>query len=342
MPTPFRRNVGLSSAPAVLDRDGDMLDLPDFMLRPLTPDDAAIVARHRAAMFHEMGSLAALRHRGAARRRPPTTSGRRSPSGEYHGWLALRTWRSPTPASEVIVGGAGIQLRPLLPRPEPTGGGLLCGRQGLILNVYVQPAFRRRASRADWSHAVLDWARSERLAGVVLHASEAGRPLYEQLGFVATNEMRFTGTLTRRTVRSRAASARLTRDASISVDRPVPSAPLSHCHCSCSRMRPSSRRSGRVSQRPVRISPGGGRVLIPRVEPAIVADPRDQRAERHLPAAIERPDAPAVLAIFERHARLTVGADLVGLEHEATIVERRASGARSAPPRARAAAAQSA
>ena len=42
---------------------------------------------------------------------------------------------------------------------------------------------------------MLAWARAERLDRLVLHASDAGRPLYERLGFAATNEMRFTGEL---------------------------------------------------------------------------------------------------------------------------------------------------
>jgi hypothetical protein len=37
---------------------------------------------------------------------------------------------------------------------------------------------------------LLAWAREERLDRVVLHASAEGRPLYERLGFVPTNEMR--------------------------------------------------------------------------------------------------------------------------------------------------------
>ena len=45
-------------------------------------------------------------------------------------------------------------------------------------------------------HEVLAWARQARIEGLVLHAAPAGRALYEQLGFAATNEMRFTGDLT--------------------------------------------------------------------------------------------------------------------------------------------------
>ena len=42
---------------------------------------------------------------------------------------------------------------------------------------------------------VLDWSREQRLDRLVLHASAEGRRLYERLGFVATNEMRFAGDL---------------------------------------------------------------------------------------------------------------------------------------------------
>lgn len=187
MPAPFRRNGGLSSAPAGFDRDADM---SDFTLRSLTPDDAAIVARHRAAMFHEMGSLAAsdvgaLEAAVAAYLRPAIER------GEYCGWLAMPN-RGSDAESGLIVGGAGIQLRPQLPRPRP-GGGLLTGRQGILLNVYVEPAFRRQGLARALVAAAIAWARSNRLAGLVLHASDAGRPLYAQLGFVATNEMQFSG-----------------------------------------------------------------------------------------------------------------------------------------------------
>jgi hypothetical protein len=40
--------------------------------------------------------------------------------------------------------------------------------------------------------AALEACRSAGLRRVTLHASEEGRPLYEALGFQATNEMRLT------------------------------------------------------------------------------------------------------------------------------------------------------
>lgn len=69
------------------------------------------------------------------------------------------------------------------------------GRHAIVLNVYTEPAWRRRGLAELLMRRVLAWAREERLDRLVLHASQEGRRLYERLGFVATNEMRFTGDL---------------------------------------------------------------------------------------------------------------------------------------------------
>jgi len=61
-----------------------------------------------------------------------------------------------------------------------------------VLNVYTEPAFRNRGLARRLMHAVIDWCRAQGLASVQLHASDAGRPLYESLGFGATNEMRLS------------------------------------------------------------------------------------------------------------------------------------------------------
>jgi GNAT superfamily N-acetyltransferase len=40
--------------------------------------------------------------------------------------------------------------------------------------------------------AILEWCRAQGIAKVTLHASDEGRPLYQSLGFTATNEMEWT------------------------------------------------------------------------------------------------------------------------------------------------------
>lgn len=156
-----------------------------FTLRTLAPDDAAIVAMHRAAMFHEMGELAAD-DVDALIAASTTFLQEAITSGEYHGWLAC-------PIGETtIVGGAGIQLRSLMPRPNPNGRGILTGQQGLILNVFVEPSCRRQGLARQLMDTVIAWAAAQELASLTLHASPAGRPLYETLYFVPTTEMRYT------------------------------------------------------------------------------------------------------------------------------------------------------
>lgn len=159
-----------------------------FLVRPATAGDAALIARHRTAMFLEMHDLeqpraADLEARSA--RYLELALG----SGEYLGWLASRSV-----APGVIVGGAGVQLRRTLPNPrEPDGAPH--GREAIVLNVYTDPACRGLGIAALLMRQVIEWAGEAGINSLVLHASTAGRPLYERLGFTATNEMRYTGRL---------------------------------------------------------------------------------------------------------------------------------------------------
>jgi GNAT superfamily N-acetyltransferase len=63
-------------------------------------------------------------------------------------------------------------------------------KRAWILNIYVDPAHRRRGFARIITEALIDWCRSNGFQSVALHASEYGRPLYEKLGFTSTNEMR--------------------------------------------------------------------------------------------------------------------------------------------------------
>jgi len=158
-----------------------------FTIRLATPEDVDAIAEHRARMFQEMGEVSPdtfeiLRAKSRECLRDLLTR------GEYIGWLAV-----PTQHSEVIAGGAGVQLRQVLPHPvscAKDGNGIAEGRHATIINVFTEPDWRRQGVAALLLQKIVDWARAERLDRLVLHASEAGRSLYERLGFVGTNEMR--------------------------------------------------------------------------------------------------------------------------------------------------------
>lgn len=154
-----------------------------FTIRLATPADVDAIAEHRARMFQEMGEVSPDTFeilRAKSRERLRDLLARR----EYIGWLAV-----PTQHPEVIAGGAGVQLREVLPHPKE-GKKIAEGRHAIIINVFTEPDWRRQGVAVLLLQTIIDWARAERLDRLVLHASEAGRSLYTQLGFVGTNEMR--------------------------------------------------------------------------------------------------------------------------------------------------------
>lgn len=155
-------------------------------------EDAGVIARHRARMFEEMGQLPAAAFEALCAAAEGAVRDALA-RGEYVGWLA-----TPKNDPATVVAGAGVQCRRVLPHPVAEPGGcvrIASGRHAIVLNVYTEPGWRRHGLGELLMREVLVWARRERLDRLVLHASDAGRPLYERLGFTATNEMRFTGDL---------------------------------------------------------------------------------------------------------------------------------------------------
>ena|SRR5215471_15530426 len=102
-------------------------------------------------------------------------------------------WLSETNAPEKIVAGAGVVIRVVPPFPHRSGTGEITiaeGRQGVIVNVFTEPEWRRRGLAKLLMKKIIAWSREQSLDDLVLHASDNGRALYEQLGFVPTGEMR--------------------------------------------------------------------------------------------------------------------------------------------------------
>jgi GNAT superfamily N-acetyltransferase len=59
-----------------------------------------------------------------------------------------------------------------------------------ILNVYTRPESRRKGLARRLVETALEWCRANGISTVILHASDAGRPLYASMGFQPSTEMR--------------------------------------------------------------------------------------------------------------------------------------------------------
>jgi len=159
-----------------------------FVIRSAFPSDAAVIGWHRARMFQDMGEVPPEMfepYRAESDRWVASALA----SGEYLGWLG-----SPSETPEIIAGGAGVQLRRVPPHLLKTTNGdvrLARGKHAIVLNVFTEPEWRRCGLAALLMREVLAWAQTKQLDRLVLHASAEGRQLYEHLGFVQTNEMRY-------------------------------------------------------------------------------------------------------------------------------------------------------
>lgn len=151
-------------------------DLPGITIRAALPGEALVIVAQRRAMFAEMRQLPAEQLDVMATAFGPWVA-ERLERGEYQGWFGVNE-------AGQVVAGAGVWLMdwpPHMLHLEP--------RRANILNVYVQPGFRRRGLARALTETALDWCRLNGVHMVILHASDAGRSIYEALGFKATNEM---------------------------------------------------------------------------------------------------------------------------------------------------------
>jgi ribosomal protein S18 acetylase RimI-like enzyme len=151
-----------------------------YSIRIADLDDAAAIVEHRREMFRDMGRGDEARLAQMSAAFEPWLR-RRMETGEYLAWMAVA-------ADGGVAGGAGLWLMDWPPHVIGSGE-----RRGNILNVYVRPESRRRGIARALMETALEWTRANGVDCVILHASDAGRALYESLGFTATNEMRLIG-----------------------------------------------------------------------------------------------------------------------------------------------------
>ena len=152
------------------------METSEYTLRLATPEDAALIASHRVRMFLEAKGWPEERGADLLAALPPFLE-RALGDGTYRGWFL-------TTAAGVVVAGAGVQVRELIPRLE-----VLAGPEALVVNVYVEPNHRRRGLARQLMAAILDCCRAEGIGRIVLHPTDAARPLYESIGFAASGEL---------------------------------------------------------------------------------------------------------------------------------------------------------
>jgi GNAT superfamily N-acetyltransferase len=150
---------------------------PDITIREAAPSESAIILHHRRSMFRDMGEGTVEELDRMVEVASPWLA-RALADGSYRHWLALDSSRR-------VAGGGGVLLCRWPANPKD-----LCTERAVILNVYTEPEFRKLGIARQIMLTILAWVKEQGLRSVNLHASDEGRPLYEKLGFEATNEMR--------------------------------------------------------------------------------------------------------------------------------------------------------
>ena len=151
----------------------------DMEIRTAETTDAALIAAHRRAMFAEIDTLDETLL-DALELRSVTWTERMILGGKYYGWIAIDVGRPVASASLLILDWP--------PHPFDPEGEL----RGYLLNVYVDPEYRKRGLAHELVERSMAEARRRGIRVITLHSSQAGRQIYERFGFRATNEMMHT------------------------------------------------------------------------------------------------------------------------------------------------------
>ncbi|MHA2499381.1 MAG: GNAT family N-acetyltransferase [Candidatus Hodarchaeales archaeon] len=151
--------------------------IDNITIRKATTGDITTLVRLRRMMFEAMGFEDPTQLE-ASDKAAKNYFSKAIPAGQFHGWLAVTS-----KGSAVGAGGVVIDQHP--PGPEN-----LSGRIGYIMNLVTIPPYRRRGIARRIMQMMLEWLEEQGIQIQSLHATVSGRSLYEELGFIESNEMR--------------------------------------------------------------------------------------------------------------------------------------------------------
>jgi GNAT superfamily N-acetyltransferase len=145
-------------------------------LRRATVQDLDLLVRHRRRMWEDIGgfTLAQLDAADPVYRRWARA---RLRSGTLVGWVAV--------VDGVAAASGCVWIQPVQPHPRWARG-----LQPYLLSMFTEPEQRGRGLAKRIVKAATEWCRTQGYPRFALHASDAGRPIYEGLGWARSWEMR--------------------------------------------------------------------------------------------------------------------------------------------------------
>ena len=152
-----------------------------FETHNATAADSALISTHRKAMFADAGDAPVPVLEAMSQKFEPWVR-RMLNEGKYIGWIS-RDGDRPVASAGLLI----LDWAPHFLDPDSE-------YRGYILNVFVEPEYRRRGLARTLVEHCLAEARQRHIGVVALHASDAGRPVYASMGFRATSEMFHVGT----------------------------------------------------------------------------------------------------------------------------------------------------
>ncbi|QND54564.1 GNAT family N-acetyltransferase (plasmid) [Phyllobacterium sp. 628] len=146
-----------------------------MIIRSIVLTDLDMICQHRESMFLEAGRSPDVLTTMAAPFRQWLME--HLAKGTYFGFFAEENGHS--------IGGVGMMEIDWPPHPAHP----LASKRGYVLNVFVDPAYRGRGiARALMKAAEIEFL-SRGIDYIILHATNAGRALYESDGWIRTTEM---------------------------------------------------------------------------------------------------------------------------------------------------------
>lgn len=141
--------------------------MDQFTVRRAAVQDIPLILLHRQKMYENMGEDTPEMIQKAVESFLEWVPSQIE-NETYIGWIGM--------VDGVAVASVGMFLYPWTPSWKPRF-------RAYVLNVYTEPDYRRRGIAKQLMQTLIEFAREKEVEAITLAASDAGMPLYRELGF---------------------------------------------------------------------------------------------------------------------------------------------------------------